>query len=273
MSRIVVDGQRWEVRSRGAGSPLLLVHGFTGRGTSWGSHATAFARWRRVISVDLPGHGRSGIPSDPARASVERTADDLAVILGRVRATPADVIGYSLGARVALRLAIAHPRVVRRLVLESPSAGLQTERERIARRTIDATLADRLERDGIEAFVDEWERQPVFASHRLLPAVTAARLRSERLRNRPAGLATSLRGAGQGVMTPLRDRLGGVRARTLVIAGALDAAGCARAGIVAAGIPDARFEVLAGAGHTPHLETPIAFRSLALAFLEEEPVA
>ena len=74
-------------------------------------------------------------------------------------------------------------------------------------------------------------------------------------------------------MAPLHDRLGEVRAPTLVIAGALDAAGCARAEAVAAGIPDARLEVLAGAGHTPHLETPIAFRSLALAFLEEEPAA
>ena len=273
MSGIVVDGLRWEVRSRGAGSPLLLIHGFTGRGTSWGHHATAFARHRRVISVDLPGHGRSGIPSDPGRASVERTADDLAVILDRVRATPADVIGYSLGARVALRLAIVHPSAIRRLVLESPSAGLPTEPERSARRAADAALADRLERDGIEAFVDEWERQPVFASQRHLPAATAVRLRSERLRNRPAGLAASLRGAGQGVMVPLHDRLGEVRAPTLVIAGALDPAGCARADVVAAAIPDARLVVLAGAGHTPHLETPTAFRSLALAFLEEEPAA
>ena len=121
--------------------------------------------------------------------------------------------------------------------------------------------------------MDEWERQPVFASQRRLPAATAARLRSERLRNRPAGLAASLRGAGQGVMAPLHDRLGEVRAPTLVIAGALDPAGCARADIVAAAIPDARLVVLAGAGHTPHLETPTAFRSLALAFLEEEPAA
>ena len=153
-------------------------------------------------------------------------------------------------------------------------AGVRTTRaERRARRAADAALADRLERDGIEAFVDEWERQPVFASHRRLPAATAARLRSERLRNRPAGLAASLRGAGQGVMAPLHDRLAEVRAPTLVIAGALDPAGCARADIIAAAIPDARLVVLAGAGHTPHLETPTAFRSLTLAFLEEEPAA
>ena len=59
MSRLDVDGLRWEVRARGTGTPLLLIHGFTGRGTSWAGHAAAFARSFRVIVVDLPGHGRS----------------------------------------------------------------------------------------------------------------------------------------------------------------------------------------------------------------------
>ncbi len=273
MSGIVANGLRWEVRTRGAGVPLLLLHGFTGRGTSWGRHATALARRFRVITVDLPGHGRSSTPADPARASIERTADDLAAILDRTGDQPAHVIGYSLGARVALRLAVAHPRAIRRLVLESPSAGLSTEGERAARRAADAARADRLERDGIAAFVAEWEREPVLAGQRSLPPAAIARLRSERLRNRPAGLAASLRGAGQGSMEPLHDRLAAIDARTLVIAGALDSSGCARAHAVAAGIRDARLEIVAGAGHTPHLETPTLFRSLALAFLEEDTAA
>ncbi len=198
VTAMVVDGLRWEVRVRGTGTPLLLLHGFTGRATSWGAHATALARRFRLITVDLPGHGRSGIPVDPARASVERSADDLATIVGRVGAAPADVLGYSLGARIALRLAIAHPGVVRRLILESPSAGIVSGTDRRARIAADAALADRLERDGIEAFVDEWERQPVFASYASMPPARLARLHAERLRNRPAGLAVSLRGCRAG---------------------------------------------------------------------------
>jgi 2-succinyl-6-hydroxy-2,4-cyclohexadiene-1-carboxylate synthase len=270
---VVVDGLRWEVRARGAGRPLLLLHGFTGRGTSWGAHAAAFARHFRVISVDLPGHGRSGIPRDPARASVERTADDISTILARHDWSPAHVLGYSLGARIALRLATAHPAAVRRLVLESPSAGIATQADRRVRRAEDDARATRLERDGIATFVDEWEREPVFASHADLPPAAIVRLRSERLRNRPAGLAASLRGAGQGSMEPLQGQLAAVRAPTLVIAGALDPTGRSRAAIVAAGIPGARLETVAGAGHTPHLETAKAFRSLALDFLQEDPAA
>ena len=278
MSAIVLDGLRWEVRERGHGQPLLLLHGFTGRGSGWGAHATAFARHFRVIVVDLPGHGRTR-PSDPvrgvrpSRVSVERTADDLATILAWADATPAHVLGYSLGARIALRLAIVHPEGVRRLVLESPSAGIAAPAERAARRVADAALADRLERDGMETFVDAWERQPIFAGHAAIPVLRAARLRAERLSNTPAGLALSLRGAGQGSMEPLHDRLASVRIPTLVIAGALDPIGLARAEMVAAYVPGARLEIVPGAGHMPHLESPARFRSLTLDFLQEEPTA
>jgi len=273
MSGVVVDGLCWEVRVRGAGTPLLLIHGFTGRGSNWGAHATALARRFRLIVVDLPGHGRSGIPLDPARASVERTADDLATILRLEGVAPAHVLGYSLGARVALRLAVVHPDVVQRLVLESPSAGLPTEDERHARRAADEDRAHRLECDGIEAFVDEWEHEPIFASHAVLSPARAARLRAERLRNRSTGLAGSLRGAGLGAMEPLHDRLSGVRMPTLVVAGALDPVGRARAESVAAGIPGARLEIVTGAGHAPHLETPTRFRSLVMTFLKEDTAA
>jgi 2-succinyl-6-hydroxy-2,4-cyclohexadiene-1-carboxylate synthase len=268
-----VNGLRWEVRTRGSGVPLLLLHGFTGRGSGWGTNATLFARSFRVVVIDLPGHGRTETPADPARASIERTADDLAAILLRDGLAPAHVLGYSLGARIALRLAVAHPASLRRLILESPSAGLASETERRARRSADEARAVRLEHDGIEAFVNEWEREPVFASHAALSPAGAARLRAERLRNRPAGLAASLRGAGQGTMTPLHDRLADVHAPTLVVAGALDPAGRTRAEAVAAGIPGAHLEIVAGAGHTPHLETPSTFRSLALDFLKEDHAA
>jgi 2-succinyl-6-hydroxy-2,4-cyclohexadiene-1-carboxylate synthase len=273
MTAVLVDDRRWDVHVQGAGPALLLLHGFTGRATSWGAHATALARDFRVVAPDLPGHGGSSVPVDPRCASVERSADDLAEILERLDAAPADVVGYSLGARIALQLAVTHPGVVRRLVLESPSAGLATERQRAARRVADEARATLLERQGIGAFVDAWEREPVFASQASLPSAVAARLRAERLRNRPDGLAASLRGAGQGSMEPLHDRLGSVTSRTLVIAGGLDPTGVERAEVVAAGIPGARLEVVAGSGHAPHLETPDAFRSLVLAFLKEDPAA
>jgi 2-succinyl-6-hydroxy-2,4-cyclohexadiene-1-carboxylate synthase len=272
MITIELDGLAWAVRDLGSGRPLLLLHGFTGSGSSWSGHVSELARTRRTIAPDLPGHGASGT-SAPDRMTVERTADDLTALLTRLDARPADVLGYSLGARIALRLTVAHPDAVGRLVLESPSAGIEGPDERAARRAADERLADRIERDGIETFVDAWERNPVFASQPAVPTGTAARVRAIRLANTPAGLAASLRGAGQGAMEPVQDRLANVTARTIVITGALDDIGRPRAERVAAGIPGARLAVIEGAGHTPHDEQPATFRRLVLDFLQEVPAA
>ncbi len=245
-------------------STLLLIHGFTGSGASWADHLPAFAQQFDVIAVDLPGHG-----ANPVAESVEGMAESLAHRYGGLHP---HVLGYSLGARVALRLAAVRPASVRRLILESPSAGLVDTDARTQRRMDDDELADDIERDGIEAFVDRWERMPLFASQAHLPEAVLAQQRAIRLAQDPHGLAQSLRFAGQGVMEPLHDRLTRISAPTLVIAGALDPAR-ARAQQVAAGIPGARLAIVDGAGHTPHLERPDAFVSLALEFLQEDAPA
>ena len=259
---------RWAVRDEGAGRPVLLLHGFSGTSDAWDEHGADLVARHRILVPSLPGHG--GTTAPPEAISVEATADALAELLAARDAVPAHVVGYSLGARVALRLAVAHPDVVDRLVLESPSAGLPTEAERAARRAADEALAARLETQGIERFVDEWERNPVFGGSALDPD-RAAQVREMRLGNDPAGLAASLRLAGQGSMAPLFDALPAITVRTLVITGALDPIGRPRAERVATAIPGARLAIVDGAGHTPHDERPEAFRRLVHAFLEEEP--
>lgn len=260
-------GVRWAVTDDGAGHPVLLLHGFTGTSAAWDEHGAELAGRFRVLVPCLPGHG--GTVASAATMSVEATADALATLLRERDAAPAHVVGYSLGARIALRLAVTHPDVVDRLVLESASAGLPSDDERATRRAADEALAARLEAEGIEAFVDDWERNPVFASQASLAPDRAARIRTMRLGNDPAGLAASLRAAGQGAMEPLVDRLATVTTPTLVIAGELDAIGRPRAERVAAAIPGARLAIVEGAGHAPHDEHPDAFIDLVIPFLEE----
>ncbi len=271
MSSLVVDGLRLAFRIGGDGPPILLLHGFTGRGSDWARFLPALRRRHRTIVVDLPGHGRSGAPPDPARHGLEPTAADLAALLRTLDAVPAAVLGYSMGARVALRLALDHPLVVERLVLESPSAGIADPAERARRRARDEALARLVEQDGIGAFVDAWEAQPLFASQAGLSPSVRADLRRRRLANRPAGLAASLRWAGQGTMTPVHERLGEISVPALVIAGVLDPAGLARATAIAAAIHGARLATIDEAGHAPHLERPEAFRRLIVGFLDGTP--
>ena len=286
---IGIDGLRWAVRSAGTGPALLLLHGFTGSGSSWvgGLAEAAVAAGFATILPDLPGHGgtawraggpaawRAGDPAgraDSSRATVEAIADDLPALLAELGHRRAHVVGYSMGARVALRLAIAHPERVARLVLEAPSAGIADPGERAARRVADDSLAMTLERDGIGPFIDAWERTPVLAGEARLGVDARVALREIRASHDPAGLAASLRAAGHGAMEPLHGRLREVRAPTLVIVGAEDPAR-ERAAAVAARIRGARLAVIDGAGHAPHLEVPAAFQDLVLEFISEEHAA
>jgi 2-succinyl-6-hydroxy-2,4-cyclohexadiene-1-carboxylate synthase len=272
-----IDAMPWTVRVAGRGQPVLFLHGFSGSGLSWAGLAGLGDRVRAIVP-DLPGHGGTAFDADAGttpsaagarpRASVERTADDLAVIVRRLGADRVDVVGYSLGARIALRLAIAHPEVVRRLVLEAPSAGIADAAARAERLAADTERARLAVAEGIEAFAARWEAEPVLAGEAALPAPARARQQAIRRANAPLGLAASLVYAGQGAMEPLHGRLGEVRAPTLVVAGSEDPAR-ARAEEVAAGIPGARLAVVAGAGHAPHLERPERFHALVLDFLLE----
>ena len=261
------------VLTAGSGPALLLLHGFTGTARMWSSQIDTWKASHRVIAPDLLGHGGSEAPSDPATYALERQADGLADLLDLLEGTPATVVGYSMGARLALVLALEHPGSVARLVLESPSAGIADERHRAARREADEHLAQEIEGGGTDAFVARWEAMPIFASHADLPAAVQAHQRDERRRHTPAGLAASLRGAGQGAMTPLHDRLQLIAVPTLVVAGALDPTGQSRAGMIADAIPDARLEVIDDAGHTPHLESSDTFIRITNDFLTSSPVA
>ena len=258
------DGTAYEVRTSGAGPAVLLIHGFTGRGSDWSPFLPYLRRTSRTIVVDLLGHGRSDAPADPARHAIERQAADLAEIVRRLGVASTVVVGYSMGARVAMRLAVTEPGLVRGLILESPSAGIVDPRERTTRMAADAALAEQLDRDGLEPFLETWEAAPMFAPERRLPAEAQDRFSKARRRNRPAALATSLRGAGQGSMEPLVERLRSIRCPTLVVAGALDSVGVERAVVVVKRVPSVRMLILPDRGHAPHREAPARFRRLLI---------
>lgn len=254
----------------GAGPALLLLHGFTGSSDNWAELTPRLSRRFRVIRVDLPGHGKTAAAADHARGALPAVAADLAAVLAEHDATPAHVLGYSMGARLALGLALLHPHAVATLMLESGSPGLASAAERAARRDADEALAERIERNGIVAFVDEWERLPLWESQRSLPEATRRRLRERRLRCDPAGLAASLRQMGTGAQPSFWDDLGRLQVPTLLITGALDAKFGATAAAMRAQNPAFEHQIVAGAGHTPHLEQPAAWLELVERWLAVE---
>jgi 2-succinyl-6-hydroxy-2,4-cyclohexadiene-1-carboxylate synthase len=267
MTRLGPPGAALDVRVTGSGPAVLLLHGFTGTSAGWAPIAEGLAEGHRVIRPDLLGHGRSDAPHDPVRYALPAQAAGLRSVLRDLEAEPAAVVGYSMGARLALVLALERPAAVTALALLSPSAGLRDPQARARRRAEDERWATMLEVAGLAAFVDAWAAQPVFESQVRLKPEARERLRSERLSQHPLALAASLRGAGQGVMEPLHEHLGRIRVPTLVVAGALDRVGMARAREVVAGLPEGRLEVVESAGHAPHLELPDRLLELLSAFL------
>lgn len=165
--------------------------------------------------------------------------------------------GYSQGGRLALHVALAHPRRVTRLVLVSATAGIEDEAERARRRAADEALAAWMERDGrlMSEVADRWGAQPLFATQ---SRAVAAAARADRLANDPVHLAAALRGIGSGVMAPLWERLGALTMPVVVLAGEHDAKYVALGRRLAAMLPHGELSVVAGAGHALLLEAPAA---------------
>ncbi len=251
----------------------MLVHGFTQTGRSWGRFGELIEPGRRVVRVDLPGHGASG----GARADLAETG---ALVLRAASAGggsadgdgagddagggagPLDLLGYSLGARVALHAALDPPGSVRRLVLIGGTAGIEDAEARAARRRRDEAMADALEADGdVEAFLRRWLASPMFSGLRD-PGLAARR------ENTAAGLASSLRLAGTGTQAPLWDRLSALGPPALLLAGADDLRFAAVAARMARAMPTAAFSLVPGAGHAAHLAQPELTARMVTRFLD-----
>ncbi len=240
----------------GQGPRLVLVHGFTQTSHSWGEVAASLAIEHEVVRVDAPGHGRSG-PARPMPAAAEQVAE---------AGGTAVYLGYSMGARLCLHLALAEPQLVSALVLVGGTAGIADPDERQRRQVADQALADHLERVGLEAFLYQWLANPMFAG--LDP--TAAGLPA-RLENTTQGLAASLRLAGTGAQESLWERLPELAMPVLVVAGECDAKVPVSRAMADAIGDNAVLAIISRAGHAAHLEDPTGFVGAVRPFLHGGP--
>lgn len=240
----------------GNGPPVVAVHGFTQTHRSWQPVVDRLAHLYRFILVDAPGHGAS--------AHVVADLDHGARLLGETGGTAA-YLGYSMGGRLCLQLALQQPRLVDALIVIGAHPGIEDLDQRAARRASDEALARRLTSEGVAAFVDWWLAQPLFER---LPRGAAGR--EDRITNTPDGLAASLRLAGTGAQEPLWNRLADLDMPVLLVAGELDHtfAALARRAATAIG-SNAELVLVPGAGHACHLERPDAVCLILADFLAD----
>ncbi len=237
---------------------VVLLHGFGGTHRTWDAVAALLPPERyRALALDLPGHG--------AAADVPRPITFAGCVEHVLERSPARFVlgGYSMGARIALHVALAAPERVSRLVLVSATAGIEEEAQRAARRAADHELAAQLETLPYEHFVERWRARPLFAAD---PPNVVESARADQLRNAPGPLAAALRGIGTGEMTPLWERLGELQMPVTLLVGARDVKFTELGQRMATLISAARLTVLAG-GHVLQLENP---QGVVGALLEEQ---
>jgi 2-succinyl-6-hydroxy-2,4-cyclohexadiene-1-carboxylate synthase len=241
---------------------LLLLHGFAGTHHAYDAAIAALPAERyRPLAPDLPGHGNRGsaapAPDFPGHGDRGRPGSiDFATCLADLAAlAPARFVlcGYSLGGRLALHLALAHPERVERLILVSTTAGIEDPVARAGRRRADEALAARIEREPVAAFVRQWSDQPLFAGE---PEPIRSAAAADHARNSPAGLAAALRGLGTGAMEPVWGRLGELPMPVAILVGGRDEKFTAIGRRLAASLPAARLDVVAAAGHRLLHEAP-----------------
>lgn len=231
----------------GSGTPVTFVHGFTQTRSSW-APVVSRLRGAECTVIDAPGHGDS---PDGAR-SLWQCADDIAATMPR-----GVLVGYSMGARMAIHTALAHPGRVTALVVVSGTPGIEDDTERTARRMSDDRLADHIEEIGVAAFVDEWLSNPMFAG-----LTEEMSMRPQRLTNTAQGLADSLRHAGTGTQENLWPRIREIDVPVLIVAGANDTKFADIARRMNPLIAGSTLHVVPSAGHTVHLEATDAFTGL-----------
>ena len=241
----------------GSGPRAVLVHGFTQTHETWVDVIESLKQNFEVIAVDAPNHGDS--------CDISLNLESGAKAIGEVGGN-ATYIGYSLGGRFCLTLALAEPQLVSRLVLISTTAGIEDKEQRSERIRNDEELARRIEQIGVNQFIDEWLNQSLFAGLN-----NETNQRGVRLKNTAIGLSSSLRLCGAGRQQPTWSRLKELTMPVLVIAGANDEKYRRLAERLVSEIGDnATLKIVEDSGHTPHLEQPKIFQDLLSNFISTQ---
>lgn len=246
---------------------LVFVHGFLGSGQDWQGVAPGFANRFCCYLFDLPGHGAHTTASMAAKLSLPRLAQGLVDSLTAVGRRKFFLVGYSLGARLALTVALNYPDRVEALVLEGGSPGLASPDDRRKRLQLDQARADQIRNQGLSAFLDRWYDAPLFASLKRNPQ-RLKRLKALRCQNDPAWMAKAVAELSPGRQPSLWQALASLNVPCLLLAGELDEAYKNITGLMQSELPQASTVIVPQAGHNTHLEQPERFVQALLGFLE-----
>ncbi|MEE8580754.1 MAG: alpha/beta hydrolase [Myxococcota bacterium] len=262
------DGVALYAEAHGDGLPLIFSGAFCTTHENWRAQVDPLVEaGARVILWDYRGHGRSEGPAEDRAYSIEQVVRDLAAVLDwAVPDQPAVLVGLSFGGLASLHFALAEPRRVRALVLVDSGPGFKKAAALESWQAQVERSAQFLETRGFEAFVAGRAGATCIGRQPELPAARAAA--ASIVAQDPAAVARFGRCIA-GPAPAVIDELGDIESPALVIVGEEDEPYLRAAEVLAAKLPRARMEVIAGAGHIVNIEAEAAFNRLLRAFLRE----
>ena len=245
---------------------VLFLHGFLGSSQDFEPAIAQLSDEFCCLALDLPGHGKTTI-EQPEHYTMSGTAHLIINLLDHLQIDHCAVVGYSMGGRLGLYLALKHSHKFSKAAIASASPGLKTDSDRQERTRHDSALADQLEAD-FDSFLSYWYRQPLFHSFRQHP--TFAQMLEQRSRNQPPLLAQSLRYLSTGQQPSLWTALSQHTQPLLLLVGADDRKFRQINQEMAESCPTARLKCFPDCGHVVHLEATDAFVQSIHAFLTSE---
>ena len=253
--QINIGDYHYGVSIVGEGKPLICFHGFSESGSTWdGIEVQGY----RLIRIDSMGHGRSARPMELQPYELLQMLSDLHRVIYAVAGERYALMGYSMGARLALLYALEYPHEVTHLILESGSVGIEDEGGRQDRYVADQALAERIRAHDITWFSETWAKLEIFKTQQGLPTKVQQQIRGRRLLNSPHALAFTLEGSGQGSMPYVGHRLPELTMPVCYISGELDAKYTA---IGARYFGDVH-RIVPQVGHNVHVEAPEVYRQI-----------
>lgn len=261
--KIKLKQTTYNVQVTGHGAPTwLLLHGFMSNHHDFDQIYPRLSG--TVIIPDLLGHGQTTAPVTKVFSMTQQVEDLIDLLTALKIQQPLHLVGYSMGGRIALGFAIAHPEKIVHLFLESSRPGLESKVQRTKRQAHDAKLADQLMTEPLSKFVAHWTDLPLFQSQQALPEIVKMRIKQQRLRQRPKQLAKSLRQIGTGQQPNYWPKLKSFTKPVTIITGQLDPKFTKIGQIMAEQLPHSQHISLPNLGHNTHIEAPDLFHSILI---------